>query len=51
MAAIAPSASYDQLITHDCGIEEGVDVLNEMIRSGSRVVDGSLVMRLVISLS
>lgn len=39
----------DGLITHDCGTEEGVEILNKMIGSGSRVIDGSLVMRLVIS--
>lgn len=39
----------DRLITHDCGVQEGVEILNKMINSCSRVIDGLLVMRLVIS--
>lgn len=41
----------DQLITHDLPFEEGVDTLNAMLSSESRVVDGELVMRLVIGLA
>ena len=41
----------DHLITHDCDMEHGVEILNQMMSSGSRVIDGELVMRLVIAMS
>lgn len=41
----------DRLITHDQPLREGVETLNSMLSSGSRVVDGELVIRLVIGMS
>ncbi len=41
----------DHLITHDLPLQEGVDVLNSLLSTGDRVVDGELVIRLVIDMS
>ena len=41
----------DHLITHDCDMENGIEILNQMMSSGSRVIGGELVMRLVIAMS
>lgn len=41
----------DRLITHDLPLAPGVDTLNTMLASQSRLVGGQLVMRLVIGLA
>ncbi|MEV0572999.1 hypothetical protein AB0H79_10900 [Micrococcus luteus] len=41
----------DRLITHDQPLSKGVETLNSMLATGSRVVDGELVIRLVIGMS
>lgn len=42
---------FDHLITHDLQLREGVEALNTMLSTGSRLVDGDLVIRLVINIS
>lgn len=41
----------DQLITHDLQLEKGVEALNSILSTGSRVLNGELVIRLVIEMS
>lgn len=41
----------DRLITHDLLLREGVEVLNAMLSTRSRVVNEELVVRLVIGMS
>ena len=41
----------DRLITHDLLLREGVEVLNAMLSTRSRVVNEELVVRLVVGMS